>query len=158
MQSRYECVFCLAALHSLTVPQQPPRFRGKCYDLVALYPVCGIDHERSTVFVQSHVPAHVELARDLAERFNARYGQTFVVPRHVIPPASKMSKTDPTPAQLHRAGGRPGHRRTEEPPRSVGLTEEYGMLHYAESDTIRSVGTNETAGPRYCRGAVFCVS
>ena len=167
-QEQGESFFCIVDLHSITVEYEPAAFREETLDLAALLFATGLDPERSTVFVQSHVPAHaeaawllgsvtsfgqlgrmtqfkdksdrhefisaglftypvlmagdillyqtdivpigddqrqhLELARDVAERFNARYGETFVVPDGVYPevgarimdlqePANKMSTT-----------------------------------------------------------------
>jgi tryptophanyl-tRNA synthetase len=165
--------FCIVDLHAITVPQDPELLRDRVLRQAALYLAVGIDPERSTTFVQSHVHEHTELAwimectaafgelsrmtqfkeksdrqkefvgaglftypalmaadillydtdevpvgddqrqhleltRDVAERFNARYGQTFVVPTGVIPkvgarimdlqtPTNKMSKSVDSP-------------------------------------------------------------
>jgi tryptophanyl-tRNA synthetase len=171
-QERGEGFFCIVDLHSITVEYDPADFREKTLDLAAMLFATGLDPERSTVFVQSHVPAHaeaawllgsvtsfgqlgrmtqfkdkaderefvsaglftypvlmagdillyqtdivpigddqrqhLELARDVAERFNARFGETFTVPQGVYPevgarimdlqePARKMSTTGGTP-------------------------------------------------------------
>lgn len=172
-----DAVYCVVDLHALTVPQDPVHFRRDTLELAMLILAVGIDPEQSTLFVQSHVhehaemawlmectaavgelrrmtqfkdksaraeagggfvssglftyPAlmagdillydtqevpvgddqrqHVELTRDLAARFNARYGDTFVVPRAVIrptgarimdlqDPSQKMSKSEDSPA------------------------------------------------------------
>jgi tryptophanyl-tRNA synthetase len=167
-QEQGESFFCIVDLHSITVEYEPAAFREETLDLAALLFATGLDPERSTVFVQSHVPAHaeaawllgsvtsfgqlgrmtqfkdksdrhefisaglftypvlmagdillyqtdivpigddqrqhLELTRDVAERFNARYGPTFVVPDGVYPevgarimdlqePTNKMSTT-----------------------------------------------------------------
>ena len=163
LQNDYNGIFALADLHTLTVRQDPSELRKNSYELAALYLACGIDSEKSILFVQSHVPAHAELtwvlntltypgelsrmtqfkdktlkhadnvnmglmdypvlmasdillykaalvpvgadqkqhleiARDLAMRFNSRYGETFVVPEPYISKTAKkvMSLTDPT--------------------------------------------------------------
>jgi tryptophanyl-tRNA synthetase len=171
-QERGEAFFCIVDLHSITVEYDPADFREKTLDLAALLFATGLDPERSTVFVQSHVGAHaeaawllsavtsygqlgrmtqfkdksdqrdfvaaglftypvlmagdillyqtdivpigddqrqhLELARDVAERFNGRFGQTFTVPAGVYPevgarimdlqnPSRKMSTTGGTP-------------------------------------------------------------
>ncbi len=62
MQSDFDCIFCIVDLHALTVRQDPKEFRERILELAALYIACGIDPERSIIFVQSHVPAHSELA------------------------------------------------------------------------------------------------
>jgi tryptophanyl-tRNA synthetase len=173
MQDDHDCLFMLVDLHAITVRQDPQELRKRCYDFVALYMACGIDPEKSTIFAQSHVPQHAELAwvlncytymgelnrmtqfkdkskkheqninaglfaypvlmaadillyqadkvpvgadqkqhleltRDVAERFNEVYGQTFTVPEPYIPPTgarimslqepeNKMSKSDANP-------------------------------------------------------------
>ena len=52
--------FCIVDLHSLTVPQDPAQLRHETRSLAAMLLACGIDPERSTLFVQSHVRAHAE--------------------------------------------------------------------------------------------------
>jgi tryptophanyl-tRNA synthetase len=171
-QEEGEAFFCIVDLHSITVDFEPDGLRRSTLDLAALLFATGIDPERSTVFVQSHVPAnpygawllssvasygqlqrmtqfkdkaehrefisaglftypvlmaadvllynadlvpvgddqrqHVELMRDLAQRFNARFGETLVVPQGRFPtqgarimdlqePTMKMSTTGGTP-------------------------------------------------------------
>jgi tryptophanyl-tRNA synthetase len=173
LQSRYDCLFLVVDLHALTVKQVPAELRQRCLSFVAQYIACGIDPERSTIVIQSHVPEHaelawvlntisymgelgrmtqykdksqrhqenvnvglftypvlmaadillyqsnlvpvgadqkqhLELARDLAQRFNQRYSETFVVPEIFTPqvgarvmslqePDKKMSKSDDNP-------------------------------------------------------------
>lgn len=53
--------FCIVDLHSLTMPQDPVQLRHETRSLAAMLLACGIDPERSTLFVQSHVTAHVEM-------------------------------------------------------------------------------------------------
>src|SRR3972149_569802 len=60
-QYNYESFFCVVDLHAVTVPLDPAELRAKTREVAALYLACGIDPEISTVFVQSHVPAHSEL-------------------------------------------------------------------------------------------------
>ncbi len=62
MQDEYDCLFMLADLHTLTVKQEPARLRANTYELTALYLACGLDPEKSVLFLQSHVPAHAELS------------------------------------------------------------------------------------------------
>lgn len=62
MQDEHECIFCIVDLHALTVRQDPAELRRRSLDLAALYLACGIDPDRSTVFIQSHAPQHAELA------------------------------------------------------------------------------------------------
>jgi len=62
LQDQYDCLFVLVDLHAITVPQDPKELRRRCYDFVALFLACGINPHRSTIFVQSHVPGHSQLA------------------------------------------------------------------------------------------------
>jgi tryptophanyl-tRNA synthetase len=170
-QDLKENYFCIVDMHAITVHQDPDDLRRRTRELAAIYLACGLDPQKSTIFVQSHVRAHaegcwilscvtpvgwlermtqykmkaatqesvgtglltypvlqaadillydsdevpvgedqkqhVELARDVAQRFNYLYGETFVVPEPVIPksgarirglddPHSKMSKSHTT--------------------------------------------------------------
>jgi tryptophanyl-tRNA synthetase len=171
-QERGDAFFCIVDLHSITVQYEPEQLRRSTYDLLAMLIATGLDPERSTIFAQSHVPAHaeaawllsgvtsygqlgrmtqfkekadkqelvsaalfgypilmaadillyqtdlvpigddqrqhLELSRDLAERFNARFGETFRLPEGQYPeagarimdlqePERKMSTTGGTP-------------------------------------------------------------
>ncbi|MBC9943723.1 tryptophan--tRNA ligase [Leucobacter sp. cx-328] len=177
MQEDYDAFFCVVNLHAITVPQDPKELAARTRRTAAQYIAAGIDPAKSTLFVQSHVSAHAELAwllntltgfgeasrmtqfkdktqkkgieassvglftypilmasdillyqanavpvgedqrqhveltRDLAQRFNSRFGDTFVVPEAVIPkgsakiydlqnPTAKMSKSAETEAGL----------------------------------------------------------
>ncbi|MBZ0310829.1 MAG: tryptophan--tRNA ligase, partial [Anaerolineae bacterium] len=60
-QDNYECYFCIVDLHAITVPQDPVSLRAKTREVAALYLASGLDPERVTIFVQSHVTAHSEL-------------------------------------------------------------------------------------------------
>ena len=170
LQNDYNCIFCVVDMHAITVRQDPATLRRRTYETLALYIAAGIDPDKNILFVQSHVPAHaelawvlncytmfgelsrmtqfkdksakhadninaglftyptlmaadillyqadcvpvgidqkqhVELARDIAERFNNIYSDTFVIPEPFIPktgmkimslaePTKKMSKSD----------------------------------------------------------------
>lgn len=170
LQEEYESYFCVVDLHAITVRQVPKDLRARTLQVLAIYLASGIDPEKATLFIQSHVPAHceaqwllncstymgelsrmtqfkdksqkagesipvglftypvlmaadillyntdlvpvgkdqmqhLELSRDLAERFNNLYSPTFKVPDGYIPkegakimnlqdPAKKMSKSD----------------------------------------------------------------
>jgi tryptophanyl-tRNA synthetase len=171
-QDEGDAFFCIVDLHSITTPQDPETLRESTLDLAAMLLATGLDPERSTIFVQSHIPAHtqgawivscvasygelrrmtqfkekgkgqesvsaglftypalmaadillyqtdkvpigddqrqhLELTRDVAERFNNRYGETFKVPEGIYPavgarimdlqePDRKMSTTGGTP-------------------------------------------------------------
>ncbi len=61
MQEEYNCAYFIADLHSLTVRQDPAALRKQTMEAFALLLACGIDPEKSLVFVQSHVPGHAEL-------------------------------------------------------------------------------------------------
>lgn len=62
LQDEYDCLFMIADMHALTVPQDPVNLRKRCYEVLALYMACGLDPEKSTLFFQSHVPQHAELS------------------------------------------------------------------------------------------------
>ena len=170
LQESHDSIFLVVDMHALTVRQNPAELRQRCLSYVAQYIACGIDPEKSTIVIQSHVPQHaelmwilstltymgelnrmtqfkdkskkhaaninaglftypilmasdillyqadlvpvgaaqkqhLELARDLAIRFNSTYSDTFVVPEPYIPkagarimslqdPEKKMSKSD----------------------------------------------------------------
>jgi len=171
-QAEADTIFCVVDLHALTIPQDPAELRSCTLELAQLLLAIGIDPTVSTLFVQSHVPEHTELAwlmectasfgelrrmtqfkdksdgagfvsaglftypalmaadillydtdrvpvgddqrqhlelsRDLAIRFNSRYGDTFVVPEAAIAkigarvmdlqhPTKKMSKSEDSP-------------------------------------------------------------
>ncbi len=61
LQAEYDCVYCIVNQHAITVRQDPQKLRKATLDTMALYLACGIDPKKSTIFVQSHVPAHAEL-------------------------------------------------------------------------------------------------
>lgn len=159
----YHCYYCVVDEHAITVRQIPAELRKRTYETLALYIACGLDPEKNTLFVQSHVSAHaelgwildcytmfgelsrmtqfkdksaknadninaglftypslmaadillyqtdlvpvgvdqkqhLELTRDVAERFNQVYGDVFVIPEPYIPKttAKIMSLADPT--------------------------------------------------------------
>jgi tryptophanyl-tRNA synthetase len=177
LQDDHDAFFCVVDLHAITIPQDPAALRRRTLVTAAQYLALGIDPNRATIFVQSHVPAHtqlawvlgcftgfgqasrmtqfkdkssrqgsdsatvglftypvlqaadvlaydaelvpvgedqrqhLELARDIAQRFNSRFPDTFVVPDVLIPkvtakiydladPTSKMSKSASTDAGL----------------------------------------------------------
>lgn len=172
LQHEADCFFCVVDLHALTLPQDPRVLRAKTAEVAGLILASGLDPDKVTLFVQSHVPAHselswllncltyvgelgrmtqykdkarargkkvvaagllnypilmaadillyqtdlvpvgedqkqhLELTRDIAIRFNNRFGPTFAVPEVLIPkagarimslaePTKKMSKSDP---------------------------------------------------------------
>jgi tryptophanyl-tRNA synthetase len=62
LQKKYESIFCVVDLHAMTVPQDPRELRQKTLELAKIYLASGIDTHESTIFVQSHIPEHTELA------------------------------------------------------------------------------------------------
>ncbi len=163
LQDEYESFYCIVNLHAITMPQDPKVLRQKTLDLARIYLAAGVDPKKATIFVQSDVSEHAELAwtlnciarmgelermtqfkdkskgnaerssvglfdypvlmvsdillyqtdlvpvgqdqkqhleltRDIAERFNRDFGETFVIPEPYIPPvgAKIMSLKDPT--------------------------------------------------------------
>jgi tryptophanyl-tRNA synthetase len=62
LQHGYDAYFCVVDLHAITIPQDPEHLRKRTLVTAAQYLALGIDPARSTVFVQSHVPTHTELA------------------------------------------------------------------------------------------------
>lgn len=62
LQNDFECYYAMANMHAITVRQDPANLRAKTLELLALYIACGIDPSKCTLYVQSHVPCHAELA------------------------------------------------------------------------------------------------
>ena len=62
LQSDYNCIYMIANMHAITVRQTPADLRRQTREAAALLLACGIDPDRSVLFVQSHVPAHAELS------------------------------------------------------------------------------------------------
>ncbi len=62
LQAQFECVFCIVDLHAITQPYEPPQLAPRTLEMAAGLLAAGIDPARSTLFVQSHVPEHSELA------------------------------------------------------------------------------------------------
>lgn len=61
LQNDYESIFCIVDLHAITVPQDPEELRKKTIEVAKIYLAAGINPEKSTIFIQSHVPEHTEL-------------------------------------------------------------------------------------------------
>lgn len=61
-QEENDCLYCVVDLHSITVPQDPKELHRNSLELAALYMAIGLDPEKVTLFLQSHVSAHSELA------------------------------------------------------------------------------------------------
>ncbi|HOB34690.1 MAG TPA: tryptophan--tRNA ligase [Bacillota bacterium] len=62
VQAEHDCLFCVVDLHALTVPQDPLSLRENVRRVAALFLASGIDPDRATIFVQSRVSAHAEMA------------------------------------------------------------------------------------------------
>jgi tryptophanyl-tRNA synthetase len=62
MQESHECIFCVVDLHAITQPQDPATLGAKTREIAAAFMAAGVDPDRAIIFVQSSVPAHVELA------------------------------------------------------------------------------------------------
>ena len=65
LQDKYNCIYCVVDMHAITVRQVPAELRRRTYETLAVYIAAGLDPEKNTLFVQSHVPAHAVLAWDL---------------------------------------------------------------------------------------------
>ena len=207
IQNDYECFFCIVDLHAITAYQEPRELQAKIREVAALFLASGIDPRQSSVFVQSTVPAHAELAwmltcvtpmgwlsrmtqfkakaaaqeavgtgifqypvlmsadillyqaaivpvgedqaqhleltRDIAQRFNSLYGETFTVPKTVLPTvgARIMGLDDPT-AKMSKSTTGAGH--------AIGLLDEAAKIRKtimrAATDSQPAVDF-ETLGP-----------
>ena len=62
LQDEYRCLYMVVDLHSLTVKPDPKVLKDRCLSFTAQYLACGIDPNKSTIFIQGHVPQHSELA------------------------------------------------------------------------------------------------
>lgn len=62
LQETHQNLLMIVDLHAITVRQDPALLRERTYDAMALYLACGLDPQKSTIFVQSHVPEHAQLA------------------------------------------------------------------------------------------------
>ena len=61
LQDDYNCYYCVVDMHAITVRQDPAALRRRCADVLSLLIAAGLDPEKNTMFVQSHVSAHAEL-------------------------------------------------------------------------------------------------
>ena len=61
-QDEYNCIYAMMDQHAITVRQNPQELKKRTLDLLKIYIACGVDPEKSLLFVQSHVPAHAQLA------------------------------------------------------------------------------------------------
>ncbi len=73
MQQEFDCTFAVADLHAITVRQDPAKLRQQIYSTYALLLALGIDPEKNTVFIQSHVPQHAQLSWLLS--CNTQFGE-----------------------------------------------------------------------------------
>lgn len=62
LQEEFDCLYFVADLHALTVKQDPEQLRKRCLSFFAQYLALGLDPEKNTLFMQSHVPEHTELS------------------------------------------------------------------------------------------------
>lgn len=62
IQEEYECMYFIADLHAITVPQEPKELRENTKKALMQYLACGLDPSKNVIFVQSHVHEHAELA------------------------------------------------------------------------------------------------
>lgn len=62
MQDKFDCYYMVADLHTLTIRNNPEELRENILKLIALYIAAGLDPEKNTIFIQSHVPAHTQLS------------------------------------------------------------------------------------------------
>lgn len=58
----YSCYYCIVDMHAITVRQNPAELRRRALEQLAQYIACGLDPQKNTIFIQSHVSAHAELA------------------------------------------------------------------------------------------------
>lgn len=62
LSDTYNCYYCIVDMHAITVRQNPGDLRRRTLNQLAQYIACGLDPQKNTIFVQSHVPAHAELS------------------------------------------------------------------------------------------------
>lgn len=62
LSDEYNCYYCIVDMHAITVRQNPAELRRRTLEQLAQYIACGLDPKKNTIFIQSHVPAHAELA------------------------------------------------------------------------------------------------
>ena len=61
LQDKYDCIYCIADMHAITVKQEPAKLRQNSLAAYALLMACGMDPKRSILFIQSHAPTHALL-------------------------------------------------------------------------------------------------
>jgi len=62
LADQYNCYYCIVDMHAITARQNPADLRRRTLEQLAQYIAAGLDPEKNTIFIQSHVPAHAELA------------------------------------------------------------------------------------------------
>lgn len=62
LSDTYNCYYCIVDMHAITSRQNPADLRRRTLNQLAQYVACGLDPEKNTIFIQSHVPAHAELS------------------------------------------------------------------------------------------------
>lgn len=62
LQDEYDCLYCIVDMHAITVRQNPADLRRRALEQLAQYLACGLDPNKSILFIQSHVPQHAELS------------------------------------------------------------------------------------------------
>ena len=98
-QERGEGFFCIVDLHSISVEYDPQDFREKTLDLAAMLFATGLDPERSTVFAQSHVPAHAEAAWLLGARDELRPAEPDDPVQGQVGPSASSSRPRSSPTR-----------------------------------------------------------
>lgn len=73
LQDEYNCIYCVVDMHAITVKQDPVKLRQSTMNSYALLMACGIDPEKSILFIQSHVKTHAELSWVLG--CNTQFGE-----------------------------------------------------------------------------------
>ena len=111
---QYKCFYCVVDQHAITVRQIPAELRRRTYETLALYIACGLDPEKNTLYVQSHVPAHTEMAwmldcftRPMSSRLASTRSSTLSW-RAILPSASIsfIPAHLPYPSLLSQSRGR----------------------------------------------------
>lgn len=73
LQDEYNCIYCVVDMHAITVRQEPAKLRSNTLNAYALLMACGVDPEKSILFIQSHVRTHAELSWILS--CNTQFGE-----------------------------------------------------------------------------------
>ncbi|MCD7811434.1 MAG: tryptophan--tRNA ligase [Ruminococcus sp.] len=73
LQEEYNCVYCVVDMHAITVRQDPIKLRQNTMNAYALLMACGVDPQKSILFIQSHVRTHAELSWILS--CNTQFGE-----------------------------------------------------------------------------------